>query len=155
MSVPIQPVSPHMLVPLLDPRSKEMAELLAHPANASWTHLGRNMLGSDVWDNRCLPLWTGTDRAQVSDASWLRQSRDLLQPPPSSPSSPAHGGSGVCDGRLWREFCGMVGWDSGAADPAEEGQGSDKKDVRPRLSRESLKMSSIAEEEPEDSRRKE
>ena len=152
MSVPMQPVSPQMLVPLLDPRSKEMAELLAHPANASWTHLGRNMLGSDVWDNRCLPLWTGTDRAQVSDAGWLRQSRDLLLQ--SSPSSPAHGGNGVY-GRLWHEFCGMVGWDSGAADPAEEGQGSDKMDVRPRLSRESLKMSSIAEEEPEDSKRKE
>lgn len=144
-SVPIQPVLPEMLVPLLDPRSQAMAELLAHPANASWTHLGRNMLGSSVWDSRCLPLWTGSDRAQVSDAAWLRQSRDLLLQ-----SSLSHG----CDGMLWHEFCGMVGWESGAviADPAGGGAGEDvpsQGDVRPRLSRESLKMSSIAEEEPE------
>jgi hypothetical protein len=32
----------------------------------------------------------------------LKESRRLLEPP---------GCGGVCDGRLWHEFCGMVGWD--------------------------------------------
>ncbi|KAF8539970.1 hypothetical protein BDD12DRAFT_804858 [Trichophaea hybrida] len=103
-SIAMELMAPSMLVPLVD-RSDEMSELLKHPVNESWIHLVQNTIGRDVYENKCIPLWTKTDRNQMSDSEWLKMSKLLLS---------KKGCGGICDGRLWHEFCGMVGWDSGS-----------------------------------------
>ncbi|KAI5818199.1 hypothetical protein BZA77DRAFT_307591 [Pyronema omphalodes] len=99
-SVDIRPCAPSMLIPLMD-RAQEMRELLRHPRNQEWIELGNMALGEKQW-RECEELWTGKDRQELGDMEWLKESRRLLEPP---------GCGGVCDGRLWHEFCGMVGWD--------------------------------------------
>jgi hypothetical protein len=136
-SIAMEPMAPTMLVPLVD-RCAEMKELLEHPANREWTKLVQNTIGVEDYEKKCLPLWTETSREVMPDLEWLMRSKAVLS---------KKGCGGICDGRLWIEFCGMVGWDAGA--PLEEIDA-----LRRRQSRESLvstgssgKMSSIAEEE--------
>jgi hypothetical protein len=136
-SIAMEPMAPTMLVPLVD-RCAEMQELLEHPANREWTKLVQNTIGMEAYEGKCLPLWTQTPREVMPDLEWLMRSKAALS---------KKGCGGICDGRLWIEFCGMVGWDAGA--PLEEIAA-----LRRRQSRESLvstsssgKMSSIAEEE--------
>ncbi|KAA8901372.1 hypothetical protein FN846DRAFT_754029, partial [Sphaerosporella brunnea] len=135
-TIAMEPMAPSMLVPLVD-RCEEMQDLLAHLANQAWVKLVQNTISAETYEQKCLRLWTETSREQMPDLEWLMRSKALLS---------KKGCGGICDGRLWNEFCGMVGWDSGA--PLEE---IDM--LRHRESRESLdstssgKMSSIAEEE--------
>lgn len=99
-SIPMAPMAPLMLVPLID-RSVEMADLLDHRANKRWVGLVKHSVGNDKYKNECLPLWTGTSRSRCPDIAWLRRSKDLL-------ITKSCGGNK--DGRLWSEFCDMVGW---------------------------------------------
>ncbi|KAF8252361.1 hypothetical protein K440DRAFT_633653 [Wilcoxina mikolae CBS 423.85] len=137
-SIAMEPIAPSMLVPLVD-RSDEMSELLKHPANESWIHLVQNTIGRDVYENKCISLWTKTDRDQMSDSEWLKMSKKLLS---------KKGCGGICDNRLWHEFCGMVGWDSGSVIFEDEDDYEESSMRRP--SREGLvlsgEMGSIAEE---------
>lgn len=135
-SIALELIAPSMLIPLVD-RSDEMSELLKHPANESWIHLAQNTIGRDIYENKCTPLWTKTNRDQVPDSEWLKTSQKLLT---------KKGCGGICDGRLWHEFCGMVGWDSGAVIWEED----DNHNESSMPSREGLvtggEMGSIAEE---------
>lgn len=88
-----------------------MRELLKHPRNQEWIAWGKVALGGKQW-GECEALWTGRDRQELGDREWLKESRRLLEPP---------GCGGVCDGRLWHEFCGMVGWD-GVLEDLVQGQ---------------------------------
>lgn len=99
-SIPMAPMAPLMLVPLID-RPVEMAELLDHRANKRWVNLVKHSVGDEKYKNQCLPLWTGTSRSRCPDIAWLRRSKDLL-------ITKSCGGNK--DGRLWSEFCDMVGW---------------------------------------------
>ncbi|KAI5799977.1 hypothetical protein EDC01DRAFT_648384 [Geopyxis carbonaria] len=99
--IALQPMTPTMLVPLID-RSEEMRDLLAHPANKRWAKMAENSIGSDKYYSRCIPLWTQTSRGNLPDVAWLQRSRELLT---------TTCGGGFLDARLWNEFCGMVGWD--------------------------------------------
>lgn len=99
-SIPMAPMAPLMLVPLID-RPVEMAELLDHRANKRWVGLVKHSVGDEQYRNQCLPLWTGTSRSRCPDIAWLRRSKDLL-------ITKSCGGNK--DGRLWSEFCDMVGW---------------------------------------------
>jgi hypothetical protein len=141
-SIALEPISPNMLVPLVD-RCGEMADLLAHPANKSWTKLVQNTIGIDAYENKCLSLWTKTERSQMPDLEWLRRSKALLS---------KKGCGGICDGRIWNEFCGMVGWDAGAPlDEQEPHKGPSARSSRESLvSTSSGKMSSIAEQQEEE-----
>ena len=133
-----------MLIPLVD-RAVEMAELLENPKNSEWVTQARNTLGPEVYDNCCVPLWTGKPRWEVSDYEWLKSSESLLV---------KRGAGQTCDSRLWIEFCRMVGWDAGALDFSREDVNS--QGVRHKESKESLtstssgKMGSIAEVEEYD-----
>lgn len=98
--IPMAPMAPLMLVPLID-RPIEMAELLDHRANKRWVNLVKHSVGDEKYKNQCLPLWTGTSRSRCPDIAWLRRSKDLL-------ITKSCGGNK--DGRLWSEFCDMVGW---------------------------------------------
>ncbi|KAI5855819.1 hypothetical protein BZA05DRAFT_389755 [Tricharina praecox] len=145
-TIPMEPMAPSMLVPLVD-RNEEMADLLGHHANAAWVKLVQGTIGADVYSSQCVPLWTATSRREMSDSKWLKKSKNLLE---------TKGCGGICDGRLWNEFCGMVGWDMSSP---LHGEGRDDGDrmLRSRGSRDSLgstssgKMSSIIEEMEEES----
>ena len=149
-TIAMEPAAPSMLVPLVD-RDQEMADLLGHPANAAWVKLLQGTIGPDVYNLQCVPLWTATSRREMPDVKWLKRSKNLLE---------TKGCGGICDGRLWNEFCGMVGWDMGSPLLGEEEADEDRQ-LRSRGSRESLhstssgKMSSIAEEMEEESLRAE
>lgn len=99
-SIPMAPMAPLMLVPLIN-RPVEMAELLDHRANKRWVYWVKHSVGDDKYKNECLPLWTGTSRSRCPDIAWLKRSKDLLV---------AKSCGGNKDGRLWSEFCDMVGW---------------------------------------------
>ncbi|PWW71992.1 hypothetical protein C7212DRAFT_229415, partial [Tuber magnatum] len=94
---------PQMLVPLAD-RPREMRELLGQRSGKDWACLVRRTFGEKLYKAQCLPLWTETDRPTMPDREWLRQTKDLLM-------RKTRGGS--TDGRLWSEFCAMVGWGEG------------------------------------------
>jgi len=96
-SITFEPMPVDMLVPLVD-RPTEMAELLAHPTNRRLGSMIEHAVGKECYKNKLLPLWTKTGREEVYDMEWLRQSKKMLM-------KKSH------DGRVWREFCGMVGWD--------------------------------------------
>lgn len=141
-AIALEPMAPSMLVPLVD-RNEEMADLLGHPANAAWVKLARRTIGPDVYDSQCVPLWTATSRREMPDLKWLKKSKSLLE---------TKGCGGICDGRLWSEFCGMVGWEMGSP-LLDEDEADEDGRLRSRSSHESIgstsssKMISIAEEE--------
>ncbi|RPB05439.1 hypothetical protein L873DRAFT_1825185 [Choiromyces venosus 120613-1] len=106
----MEPCSPQMLVPLVD-RPQEMRELLEHRSNKDWASLVRRTFGEKLYKAQCLPLWIETDRPSMPDREWLRRSKDLLM---------RKACGGCTDGRLWSEFCAMVGWDESEAEMEEE-----------------------------------
>lgn len=140
----MHPMPTEMLVPLID-RPEEMKELLENPRNEMWAHRARSVLGKETWEKRCLPLWTGTGRTEMSDREWLKRSKEILV---------RRGGGGVGDRQLWCEFCAMVGWDVEEETMLEGVSVVDAKGKR-RASDESLQsassgsMSSIAESDDE------
>lgn len=145
-SIHMEPMAPQMLVPLMD-RPAEMAELLAHRSNRDWASLVRRTVGDKLYKAHCLPLWTGTDRRSLPDREWLRRSKELLV---------RKSCGGCTDGRLWSEFCAMVGWDESEIEIEEEWARSYSYSPRRSTSRESgsPQMKAILEvEDEEESRR--
>jgi len=106
----MEPYTSQMLVPLVD-RPQEMRELLGHRSNKDWASLVRRTFGEKLYKSQCLPLWTETSRRTMPDREWLKRTKDLL-------THKTRGG--YTDGRLWSEFCAMVGWDESGVEMEEE-----------------------------------
>lgn len=103
-----------MLVPLLD-RPKDMSNLVKHPCRTRFMQILKNSLGDDVFENQLLKIWLEADRNQMSDAEWLWKTKLIIL-------QRAGAGSACRDGKLWGDFCDMVGWDEDdlSIDPTEE-----------------------------------
>jgi len=134
-SIQLEPMAASMLVPLIN-RENEMSDLLAHPSNRSWVGLVEHAVGKDIYKTQCLHLWCKSSRKDLSDIEWLRCSKKLL--------------TKSYDNRLWRDFCGMVGWDEEEI-PLEVEQSSSGK----KISSDSLRSVASAnmnaiKEEPEE-----
>jgi len=145
-SIHMEPMAPQMLVPLMD-RPTEMLELLEHRSNRDWASLVRRTVGDKLYKAQCLPLWTETDRRSLPDREWLRRSKELLI---------RKSCGGCTDGRLWSEFCAMVGWDESEIEMEEEWARSYSYNSRRSTSRESgsPQMKAILEAEDEEESRR-
>ncbi|TGZ79791.1 hypothetical protein EX30DRAFT_396853 [Ascodesmis nigricans] len=121
-TISLEPAAQGMLIPLID-RPGEMAELLANPHNRPWVKMVVRAIGEERYKEEGEGLWVRTGRETIGDREWLRRSRALLR---------EVGAEGWRDERLWREFCGMVGWDGGVegwrwdADGEEAGVGGEE-----------------------------
>ncbi|KAI5791659.1 hypothetical protein DFH27DRAFT_613870 [Peziza echinospora] len=104
-SIPLYEVPQDMLVPLLD-RPSDMKRLLEHHSCDRQLQTLRNVVGADVYENKLLPLWTGTDRKDVSDAEWLWRTKVLILK-----AAGGEGGVGAREEKLWGDFCDLVGFD--------------------------------------------
>lgn len=137
----MEPCAPQMLVPLVN-RRQEMRELLEHRSNKDWASLVRRTFGEKLYKAQCLPLWTETGRRTMPDREWLRRTKDLL----------THKTRGGCvDGRLWSEFCAMVGWDESGIEMEEEwAKNGHSRSPRTRSHDSSPQMNAILEAEDEE-----